>query len=410
MKINDFLLIYCFSEDEKVHSSKISIESFNCTLRSDLSDELMRMMIWSLAKISHSFIKIEEPEIKQKDVGSAQSLLKTKLFSGGIENRFLNTFSEESQEHIVNLASISGDNNLVKYLHESEEMEDDSIMQAIIHEGKDANVDKFINILQWSLLRKNPTARVGGKEGMILSRCAFAATLSLNQSDETCSITNIMMIIDHLEMAEQELDTSLNENQKNKQLLEELNSVSDIEPFKQRWESASKMRIWLQEKKRDISNAIKKKADSEYQKKKLEADSLDKLLSRSKSVAEDKKESQEDGESDEDIIKTDVQPTSAQIKVVSDEELISREKEQIQILIDKVIAKAELLLQLATPRAWNEPDSSDSKILNVSHYSNKKKHENESVRDKLRRIKNIQASKATITSYEDVSNKEIFNS
>lgn len=389
-----------------MHNSEIKIESFNCNLRSDLSEELMSTIIWALSKISHSFIKIKEPENKSSDAESAQSLLKTKLFSGGIENRFLNTFSKEAQQHIENLATISGDNKLARYLYEVEEVEDDTIMQAIIHEGKDVNVDRFIHILQWSLLRKKPTAKVGGVQGMILSRCAFAATLSLNQYDETCSITNIMMIIDHLEMAEQELDSDLNENQKNKQLLEELRSVSDIEPFIQRWESASKMRIWLQEKRRDISNAIKKKADCEYQKKKVEAEVLDKLLSKSKSVAEENKTNSEN----EEEIKEETQPVSAQIKVVSDEELINREKEQIQILISKVVAKAELLLQLATPRAWNEPDSSDSRIRNVSHYNEKQMSKGETVTDKLRRIKNIQASKATITSYEDLSNKEVFNS
>jgi len=65
---------------------------------------------------------------------------------------------------------MTGDTKLVKYLSGVEMIAEDEIMQAIIHEGMDENVDNLINLLQWNIRKKNPAAKVGGSEGMIVSR------------------------------------------------------------------------------------------------------------------------------------------------------------------------------------------------------------------------------------------------
>ena len=197
-----------------------------------------------------------EPEEDQVDKVT-RDLLNTKLFSGGIQNRFLSTFRPSVCQRIKSLAAIIGNNELEKYLTGVNQNDEDDIIHAIINEGKDLGVDKFINMLQWNLMKTKPFVKVGGKEGMTLSRFAFAVTLSLNKNDPDCSRENIMMIIDTVEMASQELD----DNQLNKKLSEKLNTKTELKPFLDIWENSCKMRIWLQEKRRDIANSMQKKFD-----------------------------------------------------------------------------------------------------------------------------------------------------
>lgn len=87
-----------------------------------------------------------------------------------------------------------------------------------------------------------------------------------------------------------------------------------------------------------------------------------------------------------------------------------REKEQVTILVKKVIDKAELLIKLATPPAWDQPDTSNKNLRAIDGYTEDEEPKDENLLTKLRRIQQIQASTGTITSYENLSNKEIFTS
>ena len=140
-------------------------------------------------------------------------------------------------------------------------------MQVIIQEGKNSSIDQLLKLLQWNLLKKNPAAKAGDKIGMTLSSCAFTSLLSFNKNDDSCSYSNISSIIDQIELILETLDEDMNENQKNKQLLEDIKELRDINPIIERRESVRKMRIWLQEKKKDISNSIKHKVEQEFKKK-----------------------------------------------------------------------------------------------------------------------------------------------
>ena len=271
--------------DANVHKSSMKIDADLCKLREKLSDDLMRSMIWSLSKIAHSFIKIKQQLKKPEEDEADQKLLKAKVLSGGMENRFLSTFSKETLNTIENLATITGDKQLIKYLTGVELIDEDEVMLSIINQGKDENVDRLINLLQWNLTRRQMQAKAGGAEGMTVSRCAFAATLSLNNNDESCSYTNFVMMVDQLEMSMEMVDEGAPENQKNKQLMEELKSLGNIEPILDRWEIASKMRIWLQDKRKDISNNIKKKADAEHKRKEEE----EKLIQDAQAAKEETK-------------------------------------------------------------------------------------------------------------------------
>ena len=68
-----------------------------------------------------------------------------------------------------------------------------------------------------------------------------------------------------------------------------------------------------------------------------------------------------------------------------------------------------LLTRLATPKTWKHSDFSEKSLRQVERSNaEESKEKTESAPNKLRRIKTIQASKGTVTSYENISNKEIF--
>lgn len=362
----------------------------------------MKFLIWTLSKICHSFIKIKDSaEKKEDDNDFSQNLLKSKILSGGLQNRFLSTFSKETIQTIENLATITGDKQLHKYLTEVEMIDEDEVYLSIINEGKDEGVDRLINLLQWNLLKRNPMAKAGGPEGMTLSRCAFAGMLALNQFEEQCSYTNFVMMVDHLEMSLDMIDETANQNQKNMELMKELQSMGSIKPILDRWEMASKMRIWLQEKRKDISNSIKKKADAEQRRREEEI----KLLEEAKKHVEEAKDDEE-----EVIDTTGKGNKESKVEPISQEELLRREQEQIVVLVRRVMDKAELLVKLATPPSWEQPDSSKENFIAIDGYKMDNNFKDNDLASKLKKIKTIQESKGTITSYENLSNKDIFNS
>lgn len=365
----------------------------------------MKFMIWSLSKIAHSFIKITEVEKKDEESKANQNLLRSKLLSGGIENRFLSCFSKEACKTIENLAEITGDNKLLQYLSKVDLLEEDEFLQAIIHEGMNPSIDKLLDLLQWNLLKKNPAAKVGDKIGMTLARSAFASLLSFNKNDDDCSYSNIASIIDQLEMTLETLDEDMNQNQKNKQLLEEIKELGDLDPIIQRWESASKMRIWLQEKKKDISNSIKHKVEQEFKKK----EEADKMLEETKDKAAQDVEIDTKQSNDEETIDTTSKDKSNSAAI--HDEIIRRENEQIKLLVKKVTEKAELLIKLATPESWDRSDNSDKNLRRKGvDVENEVDSKEDNIVTKLTKIKTIQASEGTVTSFENLSNKSIFTS
>jgi len=90
---------------------------------------------------------------------------------------------------------------MMQYLSKIELLPEDELMLGFIHPGTNPSIDSFMEILQWNLLKKNPGAKAGGKEGMEVSRCAFASILSLNRHEEACSYANLQTIIDQIEIS-----------------------------------------------------------------------------------------------------------------------------------------------------------------------------------------------------------------
>jgi hypothetical protein len=86
-------------------------------------------------------------------------LLKSKLFSGGIENRFLSCLGDESKDIILSLAKTTNDRKFVKYVVESQLMSsslkyqsiflyEDEMLHALIHPEINEYIEKFLDLLQ----------------------------------------------------------------------------------------------------------------------------------------------------------------------------------------------------------------------------------------------------------------------
>lgn len=297
---------------------------------------------------------------------------------------------------------MTGDKKMMQYLAKVEWLPEDELMLGFIHPGRNPAVDKLIDILQWNLLKKNPGAKAGGKEGMEVSRCAFASILSLNRHEEACSYANLQTIADQIEISLESIDDSMNENKINKQIMEELKELGDITPIIERWESASKMRIWLQEKRKDISNYIKRKVEAEFEKRKDEQQ-LEEI--KEKSAHETEIDHKEDN--DEETIDTSSKTTKKKEDKEIHHEILKREEEQIALLIQKVSEKAELLIKLSVPSSWELPDNSNN-VYEMQEDAEVGLQENIAI--ELQKIKSIQSAAKTITSFENLSNKAIFNS
>lgn len=72
----------------------------------------------------------------------------------------------------------------------------------------------------------------------------------------------LMSAIDEIELNWEEKKESIPE------ILAYLKSVGAVDILLKRWESASKMRLYLQEKKKDVSEQISIQVENEFKKKK----------------------------------------------------------------------------------------------------------------------------------------------
>ncbi|CAI2359604.1 unnamed protein product [Moneuplotes crassus] len=366
---------------EKVECSEEESKSDFYTASSSLFKPLSTLAVKFLSHSSYNMVRLMDESQDNYEKGGTQYLLQANIFSGGIQDKFLNHFNEEAVDQIKDLAVISNDLQMIKYIENASIEEEDKFMKALIYEGTDNRVDALIDLLQWDLLNKNPAARAGGKKGMTVVRCAFAANLALNRHNETCKYANLVSIVDQIEMFMEDCEEDMPQNQRNKDCIEELQSLGDTSGIFDRWKIANKMRIWLQEKQKDISEQLKKK-----------------LESRNLENNEDSKEE----------TKTETQEIE-KLKDLSEEDILKMEQEDVENLIKKVCMKAEFLMKLATPKTWKHSDFSEKSLRQAEMANDETKEEAESTKHKLRRIKTIQASKGTVTNYENISNKEIFS-
>ena len=246
-------VLYSLTDYCQIDVEELSMNEQENPLKHNVSG-LIKFLVWSLSKISQSLIKLTAPVKKTSEMH--KNLSKSKLLSGGVKNRFLSIFTKKTSKTIGNLATVTGDDKLTEYLSPTTKSDEDQMYESIIYSGKDELVDKLLDLLQWSLTRKDPSARVGGNEGMILSRCAFVCMLALNRHKGSTNYATFVSMITQLETSI-ELVEGDSQNKINKELMEELKQLDDVDSIFESWKMASKMRIWLQEQRKNIANKVK---------------------------------------------------------------------------------------------------------------------------------------------------------
>lgn len=75
-------------------------------LQTDLGNTYFHSILWGMSKIAHNLIK-SVPEEKSENL---DKLMRSKLVSGGIENKFISEFSEKGQKEISILKDFLNDN------------------------------------------------------------------------------------------------------------------------------------------------------------------------------------------------------------------------------------------------------------------------------------------------------------
>jgi len=134
------------------------------------------------------------------------------------------------------------------------------LLDSIIYESKDERTDRVIKQLQQILEKKIPFvpyARLGGPDGMRLSRAAFAVMIKFSEFFE-----DFQNMVDEVEI---NWDEVKEDDLKIRELMKGMNHFDHIA---KRWESASKMRSWINEKKKNLVEKLKKEVEAEYLKKK----------------------------------------------------------------------------------------------------------------------------------------------
>ena len=106
-----------------------------------------------------------------------------------------------------------------------------------------------------------PYARVAGENGQRLVRAAFAATLKLSDKVE-----NFRSLQEEVTEVTAELSDEHTGTQKLRKILDHLHQKgsTELQPMMERWEQASELRRWLNDKKSSMSEDIIKEAKETF--------------------------------------------------------------------------------------------------------------------------------------------------
>lgn len=139
-----YALIKKFKEKLNTSDDKDKLKKF--------FDSFSRNLCWFIGMSAYKLIKVKEVEKDQekKDKESPSEkmqdlIIQSNLLSGGIENRFITLFSNDTQATLMDLIKISHDTKLQQMLVEKpKDFEDDLLLSSLIHAGKDNKVDKIV--------------------------------------------------------------------------------------------------------------------------------------------------------------------------------------------------------------------------------------------------------------------------
>jgi hypothetical protein len=131
-----------------------------------------------------------------------------------------------------------------------------------------------------------PYARLAGVDGMRLSRATFAVMIKFSEFFQ-----NFIDLVDEVDITWSTLEGDADREIKMK---EEVKKFELFDQISKRWESASKMRQWINEKKKNMMDKVKKEVETEYvANKKLEQKKKDDLKEKADKLAEEKKVAEE---------------------------------------------------------------------------------------------------------------------
>lgn len=122
-----------------------------------LDKNLIQLLVGFISKIAGGLIKKKKsqesnPDDKEEKKESEEErvnrhLLESKLLSGGIENRFLKIFSKENRKALEEIVDVTGDDQIKDFLKSEETIDEDKILDEIIHNGKNPEVDRIVDLL-----------------------------------------------------------------------------------------------------------------------------------------------------------------------------------------------------------------------------------------------------------------------
>ena len=106
-----------------------------------------------------------------------------------------------------------------------------------------------------------PYANLGGGDGMRITRAAFSVMVKFSDMFDDLS-----SVLDEIDM----ISSTTEPAQLDQALKDQLRNHPNWEHLFKRWESASKMRSWISEKKKNLAERIKKEVEADFSKKKKE--------------------------------------------------------------------------------------------------------------------------------------------
>lgn len=424
----------------KKHSEKVSAFNGDKDRLKRFLDSFSRSLSWFLGMTAYKLIKVkdekdqEKKEKEAKDDNKMQDLIiQSNLLSGGIENRYISLFSQDGLDSLHDLIQISNDHKLLQLVSQKpSQTEDDKLISSVIHKGENVIVDKLIAYLQGFLERKIPMctyARLGGEDGMRLTRASFGVMIKFSEFYDSFT-----QMVDNVDMEWSMLE---GDDERDIKMKEMIKAMPHYDMIFKRWESAAKMRQWINEKKTNLSQKVQKEVEAEYKKKKEQAPKEEKPAEAP--VVEEKKE---EPIKEDEIILIDTtskpaepeapKPTEGdEAKKEDSQGFTEADKEAIQELVDKkfidelqsiftkIVEKADFLVKLQVPASYLFKDPNKKKeghLIFIKDHSRQQDAEGNQQpqpeydwKDRLKSWRQMQTSKGAIKSYTD-RKKEIFDS
>jgi len=152
LSIKILKVIEIFIKLEEVVSDDLILSKSEDLLRNHLNKDIIKFFLWTNLKLVYSFFKTKNKADLNKEVKINKKILDSKLLSGGIENRFLPILSNDAINLLSDMCEITTDNTFKQYLQsEPKELDEDQVLMSIIHQGKDKDIDRIIDLLQINL-------------------------------------------------------------------------------------------------------------------------------------------------------------------------------------------------------------------------------------------------------------------